>query len=119
MSFTWDEPKIVEVYDPATRQVRRDKATPSYIIRNPYGFRQEDIVHSLSIAVSELVDIAQAQAGNASKLLKEIQNAQKNEEEEHQEEGKGDFNGEDTTEHPLKVKDNGKARGGIDESPNI
>jgi len=121
MSFGWNEPKAVEIFDPATKQARRGKATPNYIVHHPYGFRQEDIVHSLTIAMSELIDIAEAQALSIKNFeeLKETYNAPETEEEDQEEEGDGSFDGEDTIEHSLKAKDNGEARGSIDESPNI
>ena len=120
MSFKWDEPKSVEIFDPGTKQARRDKATPSYIIHHPYGFRQEDIVHSLTIAVGELIDVAQAQAQSIQNFeaLKEIQNAQEETETENQQ-GQGSPDGEDTAEHSPEIESASEKRGSISESPNL
>jgi len=61
MNYKWNENKKVEKYDSASKKNYVELSTPKYIIKNPHGFRQEDILHSLCIALSDLIDGAEAE----------------------------------------------------------
>ena len=74
MSFAWNELKKVELFNVNTKQAYLSKATPKTIIRNPHGFRQDDIIHSLCIAMSEIINMAEATEEsneNVAQTLKE------------------------------------------------
>ena len=76
--FKWDENKKVELYNPSDRKMLIREATPKYIIQNPNGFRIEDIVHSLCIAVSEMIEMSEAEA-EVSKIKTTLRNISKDE----------------------------------------
>jgi len=61
MSFEWDKPIKVEQFDPGSKQTYVTETTPKFVVKNPYGFRSEDILHSLALIASEVIDMTEAQ----------------------------------------------------------
>jgi len=119
MSFNWETPKKVEQYDPGAKRTYITEATPKYIVQNPYGFRQEDIVHSLAIVASELIEMAEAQARSLRniQLMKESVNATKAETQEVQ--TKRDSDDKDPAEHSRAAEEDGQDRGRLAESSGV
>ena len=58
--FGWNKEKKVEVLNRGTQQTYLTSATPKQIIATPYGFREQDIIHSLCIVLTELVEMEEA-----------------------------------------------------------
>jgi len=114
MSFGWDTNKKIEFLEPGTRQAVLGTATPNYIIHHPYGFRQEDIVQSLCLAVSELIDMAEAEAA-ARIRIEEVTRRSLDVQDKTQREN----NDSDTADDSQEVIGVGEERASVNESFNI
>lgn len=62
MGFQWNNTKKVEKLDRTTRKPSIHEVKVSDIVKNPNGFRQEDIILSLCLCVSEIIETLEAQA---------------------------------------------------------
>ena len=119
MSFAWNAKKKVELYNPGTRKTQLSEATPSYILHHPYGFRQEDIIHSLAIAVAELIDMSEAQATTFENILnlKEARNAK--EKSEENDESKRDNDDPNDADDSRQVENSVEEGGGVVKSSGV
>lgn len=66
--FAWNKSVRIEKMDPHTRRVSVEQTTPVHVINNPNGFRMEDIVNSMGIALSEIIKTLEAQAQSAFRV---------------------------------------------------
>ena len=116
MSFGWNDNKKVEKMDPLSRQVYQAEATPKFIIKNPHGFRQDDIVHSLALVVSEMVEMAEAQASSQLSILKMKESINAKTEDQAAER---DIDNQDAAQHPQSFEETSEERGSLSESSGV
>jgi len=90
--FGWNKPKKVEMLNRGTQQTYLTEVSPKQIIKEPYGFREQDIIHSLCLVLSELIEMQEAQFQTQANQMslnltktKEKINAIQQEEDENQE----------------------------------
>jgi hypothetical protein len=121
VTFGWDNPKRVEQINRGTGRTIIVQATPRQIVTEPFGYRSEDIMHSLCLVAAELIAMEDARALSFNKvqttLRENIQNAKQQSEEvkaegeaEVEVEGKGDSNDQDIGNHPPKTKKTSRKR---------